>query len=192
MSSHVCIEVCTTPSAVDEGMSAFVGLMTLLSGSEDTSQWAWMTPVPVPLARVIRMKAEAGLTSESAKANAPSAVRAIRIRFDFMVYRPPLLGWGVGVDLDLAIHIQRRLDPVDERVQRLVRRGRGIDVLAALGEQLRAYEVVAHHLHAVLPGRDRVLALLETHHPRIPRGVLLGQEQTNFLALLEARHPGCD
>src|SRR6185503_1527016 len=192
MSCHDCADACTTESAVAEGMSAFVGLMTLESGSEESSQCAWTTPVFVALARVRRMNAEAGLTSESAKTKAPRAVRAIRIRLDFMVYRPPLLGWGVGVDLDLAVNVQGGLDAVEERVQGLIRsRGRG-DLLAVLGEQLGSCEVVTHLLHAVLAGYDRVLALLESHHPRIARPVLLGEEHDDFLALLEAGHPGHD
>src|SRR2546422_11682685 len=118
------------------------------------------------------MNAEAGLTSESAKTKAPRAVRAIRVRLEFMVDRPPLLGWGVGVDLDLAIRVQAGLDAVEERVQRHVRRRRRVDVGAALREKLGAGEVVADRLHAVLAGRDRVFALLEPHHPRIAGRVL--------------------
>jgi len=69
---------------------------------------------------------------------------------------------------------------------------RPVHVPAALREQIRSGEVVAHHLHTVLPGGDGVLALLESHHPRISGSVLLGQEDDDFLTLLEARHPGDD
>src|SRR5882672_3410130 len=177
-------------SASADEMSPFVGLITVRTGIWASSQCACTTPVPVALGRVIRMKADAGLTCESAKTSTPSAARAIRIRREFMIVPPPLLGWWVGVDLDLAIRIQAGLEAVEEGAQRLIRRGRGVDVLAALREELRAGEVVAHHLHAVFTGGDRVLALLQSHHPRISSSVLLGQEDDYFLALLEARHSG--
>src|SRR6266436_146755 len=137
-------------SASADEMSPFVGSITVRTGIAESSQCACTTPVPAALGRVIRMKAEAGLTSESAKTNTPSAARAIRIRVDFMIVPPPLLGWGVGVDLDLAVDIERGLETVDEGAQGHVGRRRPVHVLPALREQLRAGEVVAHHLHSVL------------------------------------------
>src|ERR1700740_165419 len=96
--------------------------MTLGSGRSASFQCAWTTG-DVGLAwRVMRINADAGPASESASAPLRRTATAMRNRRLFMAARPPLPDRGgiAGVDLDLAINVQVRLDSVEERAQRLV------------------------------------------------------------------------
>src|SRR5215510_10688917 len=105
--------------------------------------------------RVIRMKAEAGLTSESANAPLRRTAAAMRNRFEVMAARPPLLDGGV--DLRLAVDVELGLDAVEERVERLVSRDLGPVHRAVRRERLQSVDVVTDVLDAVLVRRDGVL-----------------------------------
>src|SRR5438093_7804106 len=133
--------------------------MTLGSGRSTSFQCACTTGEVGVAWRAMRMNADAGLTSKSARA--PLRRTAVRNRVRFMVSRPPLPDRGgvALVDLDLVGGVQIGLDSIEECRQRLIAGDLALIHRSVRGEHPKPVQLVADVLQAVVIGDDRVFPL---------------------------------